>query len=393
MKKENLNSNIWKIYLIRGLKSFLLFIPIIVLFFQKNGLSMKEIFLLQSSFSVAVIILEIPTGYFSDIFGRKKSMIIGSFLATAGFAVYSLSYSFWGFFWAEITLGAGISFLSGADSAMLYDTLLAGKKEFEYKKVEGKAMGVGMFSESIASTIGGFLALISLRFPLYCDIAITSLAIPVSLTLAESKREKLRTTSSSLKKIVKTVKFSILDQKEIKWLIIYSAFVGASTLTMFWLMQPYLLAIEFPLGFFGVMLTICLLTAAFFSWKAHAVERFLGRKKSLILLIFLPALGYILLSSFWFIWSGIFILLFYIVRGINNPVILDYINGLISSDVRATILSIKNLVGRIIFSVIGPIIGWINDVFSLKAALLSSGITFLVLGLISLVFLHKHKAL
>lgn len=393
MNKGKLNSNIWKLYLIKGLRSFMLAMPIIVLFFQENGLSMKQIFLLQSLFSAAVIILEVPTGYFSDIFGRKKSIIIGGILATTGFAIYSQSYSFWGFLLAEIILGFGVSFVSGSDSAMLYDTLLEKSREGEYKKREGRGLSIGIFSESMASALGGFLALISLRFPLYCDACVTFLVIPVALTLIEPKRQKREIVESNLKSMLKLVKFSLHDHKEIKWLIIYSALVGASTLIMFWFIQPYLLATKVPLGLFGIILAILLITASVFSWNAHRIEKLLGKKKSLILLIVLPALGYILLSSFWFIWSGIFLFFFYAVRGINNPVTLDYINGLIPSDVRATVLSVKNLVGRIIFSVVGPIVGWINDVFSLKMALLSSGAIFLVSGLIALAFLRKHKAL
>jgi MFS family permease len=393
MKKIKSESNIWKLYLIKGIRSFMLTIPIIVLFFQENGLSMKEVFLLEALFSLAVIILEIPTGYFSDIFGRKKSIIIGGILATTGFAIYSQSYSFWGFLLAEIILGFGISFVSGADSAMLYDTLLEKGEESEYKKFEGRGSSIGMFSESMASVIGGLLALISLRFPLYCDTAVTFLVVPVALTLFEPKRHKFEVAENSLKSMLKLVKYSLHDHKEVKWLIIYSAVVSASTLTMFWFIQPYLLATKIPLGLFGIILAIFLLSASFFSWNAHRLEKILGRKKSLILLIILPAIGYFLLSSFWFIWSGIFILLFYAVRGINNPITLNYINGIISSDIRATVLSVKNLVGRLMFSIIGPIAGWMNDAYSLKTALMFSGIIFLIMGLVSLAFMKKHKAI
>jgi MFS family permease len=393
MNQEKLNANIWKLYLIKSLRSFMLFTPVIVLFFQENGLSMQQVFLLQALFSVAVISLEVPTGYFSDIFGRKKSIIIGGILATMGFAIYSQSYTFWGFLLAEITLGFGISFVSGADSAMLYDTLLEKGRELEYQKREGRGQGIGMLSESLASVLGGLLALISLRFPLYCDVAITFLVIPVALTLMEPKIQRAKKTESSLKSIWGLIKFSLHDHKEVKWLIIYSASVAASTLTMFWFIQPYLLAMDVPLGFFGVILAGLLLTAAFFSWNAHKIEKILGKKKSLILLIILPVLGYLLLSSLWFVWSGVFILFFFITRGLNNPITLDYINGLIPSDIRATVLSVKNLVGRVMFSVIGPLVGWVSDVFSLKAALLSSGTIFLILGLISLAFMRKHRAL
>lgn len=393
MKKGNSSSNIWKIYLIKAVKSGMFSIPVIVLFFKENGLSMKEILLLQAIFSVAVILLEVPTGHFADRFSRKISILIGGVLATIGYALYASSYTFLGFLSAEIILGVGLCFVSGADSAMLYETLLERGEESEYKKVEGKNGSIGMISEGVTSIVGGLLALVSLRFPLYWDAGLSSLMIPLALLLVEPKRQEVKSSESSLEKMWRLIRFSLNDHKEIKWLIIYSAIVSASTLTMVWFIQVYWVATDVPLKFFGILWAVLQFAAAFFSWYAHDIEKYLGRKKALIALIVFPVVGYFLLSSFMFLWSGIFMLLFYVTRGINNPVISDYINGLVSSDMRATILSVKNLVGRLIFSVVGPFVGWANDAISLQVALFVSGSIFLLSGVIALFFMHKHKAL
>ena len=393
MKNRNLSSNIWKIYFIKAVKSGMFSIPIIVLFFKENGLSMQEIFLLQALFSVAVIALEVPTGHFADRFSRKASILIGGIVATIGYVIYSLSYSFWGFLSAEIILGVGLCFVSGADSAMLYDTLLERGEESEYKKVEGKNGSIGMISEGVTSFIGGFLALVSLRFPLYWDAGLTFMMVTLALLLIEPKRQTIKSTESHIGNMFRLIKFSLNDHKEIKWLIIYSAVVSASTLTMVWFIQVYWVATDVSLKFFGVLWAILQFASAFFSWYAYGIEKYLGRKKALIALIVFPVAGYFLLSSFMFIWSGIFMLLFYITRGINNPVISDYINGLVTSDVRATILSVKNLVGRLIFSIVGPFVGWANDAISLRVALTTSGLIFLISGVIALFFMNRHKAL
>lgn len=393
MQNQEISSNIWKIYLIKAVRSGMFSIPIIVLFFKENGLSMQEILILQSLFSIAVITLEVPTGHFADKFSRKSSIIIGGIMATIGYVIYSLSYSFLGFLLAEITLGIGLCFVSGADSAMLWDTLAEGKRENEYKKVEGKNGSIGMISEGVTSVIGGLMALVSLRFPLYWDAVLTFVMVPLALTLIEPKRHRAENTESNLGKMWRLVKFSLNDHKEIKWLIIYSAIVSASTLTMVWFIQVYWVATNVPLKLFGVLWALLQFSSAVFSWNAHGIEKYLGRKKSLIALLVFPVLGYFLLSTFAFIWSGIFMLLFYVTRGINNPVISDYINGLVSSDERATILSVKNLVGRLLFSIVGPLAGWINDAISLEMALASSGLIFLIFGVIALFFMNRHKAL
>ncbi len=100
----------------------MLTMPIIVLFYQENGLSMQDVLLLKGIYSVAVVLLEIPSGYVADIWGRKKSLILGAIFGCAGFVIYSFSYGFSGFLLAELILGIGGSFISGSDSAMLYDT-------------------------------------------------------------------------------------------------------------------------------------------------------------------------------------------------------------------------------------------------------------------------------
>lgn len=390
---NNIESNIWKLYVIKALRWFLLIMPIIILFFQENGLSMKEILLLQAIFSIGVILFEIPSGYFSDVIGRKTSIIIGCFLGSIGFIIYVLSYGFTGFLIAELMLGLGASFISGTDSAIIYDSLIQVNKGNDYKKIEGRLSSVGNFSEAIASVIGGFLAMISLRTPLYAEMILMFLSIPFAFSLIEPKREKYHNKEGAIKEIAKIVKYSIHDHREIKWLIFYSGFLGASTLTMVWFIQPYFKFVELPLVYFGLAWGVLNLSVGLFSLYAHKIEAVFGRKKSLVSLIFISFAGYMLLAISDSLWSIVFIFLFYFVRGVSGPILKDYVNQLISSDMRATVLSVKNLFSRLVFAIVGPFIGWISDVYSLQWALLTSGGIFIVFGVIALFFLHKNKAL
>src|SRR3989338_9200182 len=132
-----LKSNIWKLHLISALRWFMVAMPIFVLFLQDNGLSMTQIITLQVMFSIIIVVAEIPSGYLADIISRKISIIIGLLLGFLAYVIYAQSYQFTGFLLAEMILGFGSSFLSGADSALLYDTLGALNREWEYKKYQG----------------------------------------------------------------------------------------------------------------------------------------------------------------------------------------------------------------------------------------------------------------
>lgn len=394
MEKRSVSSNIWKLYLIKGIRSGMFSIAIIVLFFQSNGLSLREIIILQSLFAFIVITFEVPTGHFADTVGRKKSIIVGSILSTLGYLIYASSHGFFGFLAGEAILGIGLCFVSGADSALLYDTLQENEQTKRSIKTEGRGIGIGAIFEAVTSLIGGsLLVLVSLSFPLYCDAILASCAIPVALTLMETKRRTSEKKENALIKMWRIMKYSLHEHVEIKWLIIYSAVAGAATLSMVWFIQVYWVAVKIPIVLFGILWAAQQLIFAFTALNAHSIENKIGRKKALILLIVFPVVAFSLLSSFQFIWAAVFIALFYVTRGLNDPVVKTYINGLVSSQDRATILSVKSLVGRLIFAVVGPLLGWVNDAYSLSVALGLSGVIFALFGAVALFFLHKHKVL
>ncbi len=390
---EALHKNIWKLSAIRAFKSFMLIMPVITLFYRENGLTVHDIFLLQAIFSFFILVLDVPTGYFADIFTRRASLLIGGVVSSLGWAVYVFSSGFWGFLLAEIVLGIGASFVSSADSAMLHDTLKALSRDHEYGKQESRNQGIGLYSEAVSGVLGGFFAVISLRLPLVVDVFVTLLIVPLAYSLVEPKREKLALKKSHLKEIAEVVRYALFGHKEVALLILYYGFVSASTLTMVWFSQPYLLASGLPIVYFGIVWSGLLLMTGFLSGKASQIEKFFGRKKSLIILWLLPVGGYLLAGTFQPIWSFVFLGCFYMTRGIINPVILDYTNRLISSDIRATVLSVKNVPVRLIFMVLGPGVSLLADTYSLQFALLVTGGIFFLSGGVIILSMQRARIL
>jgi len=386
---RSLQSNILKLYLIKIAKWFMLFMPFMIPFYQDNGLSLSDISILKAIYSISIVVLEIPSGYLADVLGRKKTLIIGSILGFFGFFTYSISYGFVGFLIAEIILGFGQSLISGADSAILYDTLDDLGKKDQYTKFEGRVISIGNLAETLAGIAGGLLIGISLRFPYIVQTGVAFIAIPASLTLIEPKRTT-KVLNIGIKYILNIVKYSLIDNKDLRWNILHSSIIGAATLTMATLIvQPYFIDIELPIKYFGYAWVTLNLTVAIISLYAYKIENKLNRTNSLILIsIFIP-LGFIVLSQIEGYWGLTVLFIFYLFRGFATPVLKDYINRFCTSDIRATVLSVRNFVIRIFFAIIGPFIGWQTDKFSLQNALLLSGIMFLVLALITLIFQIK----
>ncbi len=379
--------------MIQAFRWFLLLMPVFVLFYQENGLGLQDIFIIQAFYSICVILFEIPSGYFADILGRKRSMLIGVIFAALGFNYYAFAYTFQEFLFAQFLLALGSSFVSGSDTALLYDSLIQLGREREYQRVAGKLASISNFSEGIAGIMGGALAIISLRTPLYVHAGMTLLVIPLVATLKEPDRTTADRSENSFKAILRIVRYALHGHAEVKWLILYSSLIGTSTLTIVWFVQPYLETVGMPLAWFGASWAVLQFSIGIFAINAHRIETFLGRRTSLISLILLASAGYLLLSQFQTIWALPFLFIFYLVRGINGPVLNDYINRCVSSDIRATVMSVKSLVGRLMFTVLGPFVGWINDAYSFADAFLACGLVFLVSGVLFLYFLHRNRVL
>lgn len=363
--------------------------PVIVLFYQDSGMGMHDIFLLKSIYSVAVVVMEIPSGWMADVWGRKKTLIAGSILASAGFLIYSFSFGFWAFAIAEIILGVGHSFVSGADSALLYDSLKSTGKQNRYIREEGRITSAGNFAEAIAGIAGGFLAAISLRTPFYFQFAVAAMAIPASLTLLEPG---INSTGHirSVTKLMKNIRSTLTTNQNLRISLLLSALTGTSTLAFAWLVQPYFKAIGLEVELFGILWTALNLTVAVSSVFAHKIEYRLGRKSTLLFVFPLLAWGYILSGFMISVWGLAFLFLFYFVRGIATPVLKNYINQFTSSDVRATMLSVRNFIIRITFAVVGPLLGWVTDNIDLSSAFMLAGAIYLIaVAVILLPWLRK----
>ncbi|MFP4557539.1 MAG: MFS transporter [Bacteroidales bacterium] len=377
--------NILRLYIIKASKWFMLIMPIVVLFYQENGLGMREVFILKSIYSISIVILEIPSGYFADVLGRKNTLIVGSFLGFIGFSVYSATYGFWGFLIAEMVLGFGQSLISGADSALLFDTLKQNNKENDYMKHEGRMISVGNFTEAIAGVLGGLLAALSLRYPYYAQTLIAFTAVPASLTLVEPKIQGAA-IKMTFAKTISVLKHTLVKNKQLMWNILYSSFVGASTLTLAWFVQPWFISVNLPTSLFGVVWTVLNLSVGLTALFAYKLERFVGPTRTVVGFTILLALGFFGTAFTGSYWGLFFLFLFYLGRGVATPVLKDYINRITGSDVRATILSIRSFVIRIIFSIWGPFYGWYIDAFSLKGALAIAGMIFVLLSGITCYF-------
>jgi MFS family permease len=376
---RSLESNITKLYIIKVAKWFMLTMPILMLFYKDMGFSDKESFQLKAFYSIAIVIFEIPSGYVADVIGRRKTLIIGSILGTLGFVVYATTSGYYYFLVAEVILGIGQSFISGADSALLYDTLKSREREHEYIKYEGRNFTVGNYAEALAGLLGGTLAAVHLRLPFILQSGIAFMAVPAAIMLIEPRLHLIR-KKPGVKDILGIVWYALVKNAKLRYNLLYSSIMGTATLTMAWIYQLYLSNIGFTSYYIGATHTVLNLVVGTTTLFAYRIEARLKPQLTIWLTSIAITSSYIIAGFIESAWVLLVLLVFYFSRGIATPVLKDYINRITSSDIRATVLSIRSLLIRGLFALIAPFVGYLSDTYSRAFSMKMMGITFTIMA-------------
>lgn len=382
-----MNRNITALYLIKLSKWFSLVMPIIVLFFQEQKLGLEDIFILKSVYSVAAVALEIPSGYLADVWGRKRCLVFGCILFFFGYLCYSFTGTFFAFLIAELLLGSGQTLVNGADSALLYDTVKHYGHEEEYLKYEGRITMLGNFAEAFAGIFGGLLAAVSLRYPFYAQALVAFIGIPAACALQEFNFKGQ--VENPVAEIIRIIKYSLFTNRHLCCNIMFSGIIGAATLMMAWFVQPVLIYLNTPTSWFGIIWTVLNVVVGIAAFYSDRIERKLGMNKMNTLILLTIVSGYLTLAFNLTYFGLIILFFFYIVRGLATPILKGYINQLTFSEMRATVLSIRNFIIRLMFAAAAPFVGWLNDICSLKIALLTTGVIVFLSGILFLILSLK----
>jgi len=378
MNYLRLKSNIQKIYALKFFGMFLVLMPVIVPFFQSKGIGMKGVFLLQAVFAITVFIMEVPSGYISDLLGRKSTLIVAGFLKAVGFSLFPLADDINVLIFAEIILGIGASLSSGTDIALIYDTLALTDPKKAHIKILGRTLSYLSLGEAVAAFIASVLMLLSVDMQ---NLAIVSAAVSwipffIAFTLCEPAR-KLMSTNHRENAIY--IYLKLFKESEIlKLIILNSVLISSGTLFAVWLFQKYWDNIAIPIVYFGFLWAITNLIVSVVSKRAHKIEKEWGSTKTLIIIGILPVIGYFGIALTDSIFGILFCFCFQLTRGLAQIVLKDAINKRISADFRATANSVTQMGVRVVFVIFGPLLGFIIDLKGLSFACLIMGIVYIL---------------
>lgn len=356
------------------------------IFLTEKGMNLMQIGLLASVAFVCLILFEIPTGAFADIYGRKLSIVIGFTITSIATAIYYFSGEFRLFALAEIIAGIGIVFVSGALDAWMVDSSRSKDGPANIGKIFVHGVQANQAGLILGSLSGAYMGSINIALPWAASsIFFIGLAMICAVVMKEeyeiSKKRKL----IEIKKIAaEGIRFSVKN-KGIMHIVIFGAIVifSSKALDMQWSLvfkNTYSLDVKY-LGWIFVGFSLFMILGAQLS--IYLSKRSETDRKMIVLSQIITAFGTLTASMMLGVvpvLSGLFI--HEIGRGAMIPLKQSYLNkeGRIPNDKRATVLSFDSMVLSIggIFGVV--VSGYLANAHSISFAWTMSGIV-LIFGI------------
>jgi MFS family permease len=368
------------------------------IFLLDAGLSNLEAFAANAFFTAGMVVFEVPTGIVADTVGRRASFLLGTVTLTASTLLYVMLWQieapFWQWAVVSLLLGLGFTFFSGALEAWLVDALTATGYRGEMEPVFGRGQivtGVGMLTGSVA---GGFIAQqASLGLPFVLRGVVLLVMFAVAFRLMHDvgfTPEKGGRPLAEMRRIASASIDYGWRVPAVKWLMVEALFTGGVGIYAFYALQPYLLELYGDPEAYQIAGLVAAIVAGaqiLGGMAAPWIRRLFARRTSALIAtagLSVVTLGLIgLIEDFWAV-IGL-IVVWGLLFSASLPIRQTYLNGLIPSRQRATILSFDSMMDSTGGVWAQPLLGRAADVWGYAPSyLMGAGISALALPFLAL---------
>ena len=346
--------------------SFLAWMPVFFMFFSER-LSLSEVLKLEALYYIAVVILEVPSGYFSDRIGRKKTLVLGAVFLCSAIILYILGNNLLTLSLGQLFFAAHMAFISGTNTVFHYESLQELKLDEEYGEREAVVNKWGLISGALGALAGGWLGSYQLVYAYWLSLGAALLAFILTLLFTEPLTSSPKSKSLNFFNQFKTT-FSYLKQPRLLWI------VGLFTVMYVMVHVPYefyqsiltilneenLLVISTASSMSGLLYAAAMLIGALGAAYSIRLKNLVGTSSFLFLMyasiiLIIGLMGYILHPLIVFVimmrsfsWSAV------------KAPIYEIITPQIKSHHRATFYSVISLISRAGFFALLIILSFVN---------------------------------
>ena len=358
------------------------------LFLLDAGLNNAEAFAANAFFTAGMVVFEVPTGALADTWGRRTSYLLGAatlLLSTLLYlAMWRAHAPLWGWAVASILLGLGFTLFSGATEAWLVDALAFSGYRESLESVMARGQIVGGAAMLAGSVAGGVIAQVT---NLGVPYIIRSLMLGLTLVAAFFLMKDLGFTpergKGPLAEVRRVVRASLDNgwrNPPVRWLMLAALCAGGVDIFAFYALQPYLLELygdRQAFGIAGLAAAVVAGSEMVAGLVVPHVRRLFARRTHALIVASLVGIACLALigvtSSFWL--AIVLLVIWGLTFSIGTPIRQAYLNGILPSQQRATVLSFDNLMGSAGGVAAQPALGRAADVWGYPAAyVLSAGI-------------------
>lgn len=362
------------------------YLSIFFLFFNEI-VSLQDVLLLESIYYISVVCIEVPSGYFSDRIGRKKTLIISSVLFILSYLVFGMSSTFMSLAVGQVLLAAAISFRSGTDTSFFYESLVEADREKEYGQREASVQSWIQIASAIAVLAGGFLGAVSLNLPYFLSALIVLPALIICFYFKEPGLQQ-KDAMPFFKQL--KVCFQYLRNPQLRWLFGFAVLMYAMTHIPYEFYQPYLKLLEergdlgmtkAPIAS-GILFAGTRFVAAYAAKMSVTWTKKYGLYKVLFVAIIIQAIIIGMLGTILSVYIVLVVLFRNFSMLMTNAPINAAIAPVVNASQRATYFSIQSLAYRLSFATIlivlalpfgdGHITDWPALAWMLRTSLIAS---------------------
>lgn len=355
-------------------------LPVFFLFFSEQ-LTLQQVLLLEAVYYIAAVAAEVPSGYLSDVIGRRVTLIVSSAMVSASYVFFLSAENFAGFAIAQCLLAVGAACRSGTDTSLLYESLSDAGQATAYGHHEARAGRIGFLSTALAALAGGLLGAVDLSWPYWLSLFASLVALGVAWRFSEPGNGPAAMQFGFVGQLMDAARY--WKNGMLFWLTAYFVVMNAIVHVPYEFYQPYLdlLAAGNRLGGFSAPVTsgvVFALTAMVGAWVAGRSMDWRNRFGLLPLLIMAAGVELVVIAALAFVLHPVLALLVLLRNG-PMAVITAPMRAAIAPHVanahRATFLSLQSLAARLGFALF---LAALSGVLSADGALSWSSLSLLL---------------
>jgi MFS family permease len=374
MRAHSVAGNLRLLYLFWFLRDFQIWIPVWIVFLTiEKGFSLTQVTGAEGLFLVGVVVLEVPTGAVADRWGRSISLGLGALCLGLAVLLFALATTFPLLLTSFMLWSLASTLMSGADMALLYDTLRETGGEASFERIAGRGIACTWAGAGIATLVGGpVAALLDIRATIFIGAATCVVTAAIAFLLHEPPHTRRQVREDYFRSI-RAAFGEAWDAADVRAVILLSGTAFAALEGAHYLVQPYLVDRGLGVGvLFSVLQAPLILMGAAGALAAGRVSS--GRIS--FALIAVPVIGagaYLVLAVAPGMNAYAAFPLMFALGSCLRPIASGFVNRRIGSERRATVLSINGMVESLVLAALAPGLGFVTDRWGIDWAFAMGG--------------------